>query len=292
MSNIVTPTQPRGRTLTAVCVFGLCNRLKVLLSGRVLAAETGREFKMLWPLNSHCGATFRDLFEDGEDVCDLNGELPAYLPPVQNWEDPFPDILSLPDRDVVVNCGFSLLRAVLYPAHAPLRWRCGRMLDAMRPATIVRETVERFVADRFRPAMIGVHVRRGEFMRDAEGKHNPFEDVFPAVDTAIKALPEAGILLCTDDGAPVPDADGSAPKREGVKEKFAQLYGRRVVWYEPREVDRGKPAAIQDALVDFLLLRKTSYVVGTKGSSFSRLAAFGRRVPFIVCGKRPPWYRE
>lgn len=286
MPDIATPARPEERTLTVICGAGLCNRLKVLLSGRLIAAETGRKFKMLWPRNQYCGAAFQDLWEGGADVCDLPKEMQGNMPSCWHWSDPsFPDLLTVPDRDVVIRCVNFLLRPALYSAHAPLIPKCARMLNAMRPAVPIRETVARFVAERFRPTMIGVHVRRGDFLCDNPTKLSDVAEVLAATDRALRDLPAAGILLCTDDGAPWPE-DDTLPRRrpEGIKEKFAARYGQRVVWHDPRELDRSKPASIQDALVDLLLLRKTDYIIGSKASTFSRMAAFGRRVPVVMCG--------
>lgn len=69
---------------------------------------------------------------------------------------------------------------------------------------------------------------------------------------------------------------------------FLARYGDRVVTTRPRTLDRREPAAIQDALVDLLLLRVTDCIVGTQGSSFSVMAAFGRPVPAIWCRSPNP----
>jgi hypothetical protein len=61
-------------------------------------------------------------------------------------------------------------------------------------------------------------------------------------------------------------------------------YGPRVVATVPRTLDREAPAAIQDAVVDLWLLRATQLLVGTRGSSFSGLALFGREVPHALVG--------
>jgi hypothetical protein len=129
--------------------------------------------------------------------------------------------------------------------------------------------------------MIGVHLRRGDFTRHRPDTVANEHAAIRVVDQWLNAVPDAGILLCTDDGATVP-LDQSTTVYEGLHEKFEKRYGSRVVWTTPRSLDRRTPEAIQDGLVDFLLLRATDFFVGTEGSSFSRLAAYGRSVPTMM----------
>jgi hypothetical protein len=56
------------RALTVTSDAGLCNRLRVLLSGKALAEATAREFAMLWQPNVACGCAFADLFENEWNV--------------------------------------------------------------------------------------------------------------------------------------------------------------------------------------------------------------------------------
>lgn len=51
-------------------------------------------------------------------------------------------------------------------------------------------------------------------------------DALAAVDTFLDAAPDAGIVLCSDDGAP---NGAAAAAFEGVHEKFQRRYGARVV---------------------------------------------------------------
>jgi hypothetical protein len=55
-----------------------------------------------------------------------------------------------------------LIRPAAYPAHESLRARCAELLARLEPFPDVRERVERFHREQFRPEMIGVHLRRGD----------------------------------------------------------------------------------------------------------------------------------
>ena len=123
--------------------------------------------------------------------------------------------------------------------------------------------------------MIGVHLRRGDFTIDYAPWADNLANSFRAVDRLIARWPDAGILLCSDDGAA--DPIGRRVTLVGVHEAYFQHYGSRVVWRKPRSLDR-ELAGMQDALVDLLLLRHTDAFVGTSSSSFSDIAAYGRHV--------------
>jgi hypothetical protein len=108
-----------------------------------------------------------------------------------------------------------------------------------------------------------------------------------SVDAYLAQCPDAGVLLCTDDGA-LNQHSGKALPTEGVRAKFMHRYGERLVYTTPRSLDRREPAAIQDAVVDLWLLRRTDYFVGTVGSSFSGVAVLGRSVPVSLCQLQHP----
>ena len=55
-----------NRTLTVGAGAGLTARLRILISGMALAEATQRQFRMLWPLTSHCAAPFNSLFVNGD----------------------------------------------------------------------------------------------------------------------------------------------------------------------------------------------------------------------------------
>jgi len=125
--------------------------------------------------------------------------------------------------------------------------------------------------------MIGVHLRRGDFNYYALNAAKNLNSSYQAVDSLLKRWPAAGILLCSDDGA----ADPLRPRaqRQDVHQAYRQRYGTRVVWREPRSLDRCLVETVEDAAIDLWLLRNTDAFVGTLDSSYSELAVFGRKVP-------------
>ncbi len=278
---------PTG-TLTVVSSWGLCNRLRVLLSGLALAEASGRRFAMLWPRGYHCAATFQELFSNDFNVIEADAAPDTPIYGLYLGGPRWQDFLQSPDRDLVVRSGAWLVRPELFSAHKALMQRCAELLETLQPVPCVRDYVQQFRAAHFRPLMIGVHLRRGDF-EQLEARHNTHE-AMRCVDEFLARNPLAGILLCTDDGAVQPKT-GAPTETEGVKDTFVRTYGERVVLTEPRSLDRRTVEGAQDALSDFLLLRATDYMVGTKRSSFSRLAVFGRSIPWVMCGSSGTKYQ-
>lgn len=274
-------------TLTVACRAGLCNRLRVLLSGMVLAEAAGRRFSMLWPCTTDCSALFSELFENPWPV---QAVTPA------EWEffcqtakfGPFKlDLLAMTAADITVYTYSCLLNAERFPAHVQLWPRFLEQLALLQPTGDIQARIDEFERAAFRPVMIGVHLRRGDF-------HSAFPDAaantrcaMAAVDGYLRRNPDAGILLCSDDGA-INQRTGKPQLVEGIEAKFRRRYGDRVVATQPRSLDRREPAAIQDAVVDLWLLRRTDCFVGTVTSSFSEFVSWGRSAPVTRCQPARP----
>ncbi len=268
-------------TLTVFCGGGLCNRLMVLASGVIVAEASGRAFTMLWPRTPACAAGFHQLFESGWPVTDVAGlERSLWSLNIRDRHLPLPDLFNDPRPEIVLGHSYWLLRPWMYPEHAPLHARCAGILTRLEPLPELADRVREFRARHFRATMIGLHLRRGDYHNRRPELCGNTTAAMAAVDRFLADMPDAGILLATDDGAGDPRA-GPTPY-EGVRETLGKRYGARVVQTEPRTLDRRTPDAIQDALVDLWLLRSTHAFVGTPVSTFSELAVFGREVPRVL----------
>lgn len=281
---------PAPWSLTVACYGGLSNRLRVLLSGVALAEATGRRFTMLWPVRNKSGAPYAALFENDWGVVTQDPPPPEaeWLPVLgadmgRDWYD----IAAATAPEIAVSSVTWLVEPDYVPAHAPLRRRCGELFDQLRPVAAVRERVAAFKAAHFRPAMLGVHLRRAEFHRVHPYCAHNTGPALAALRALLRQYPDAGIFLSTDDGGPDPVT--GAVQYEGVREKLQAEFGERVVWTEQRTLDCGATEGVQDALVDLLLLRTTDAVVGTWWSSFTEVAVVGRGVPLVLCRSGGAW---
>jgi hypothetical protein len=272
------------RTLVVFSRAGLNNRIKVLTSGLALAEAAGRTFAMLWPRTRECGAAFDILFQNPWPVVNLQikpAELRSFQ--VSSWSDKRLRLfLKDPQQHIILHSYDWFVRPQGSKACLPVRQRCANLVMELQPTSIIATRVETFRARHFSPVMIGVHLRRGDYTQFRPQYARNLRSVLRSVDRFLESAPEAGILLCTDDGGVAPST-GQPTVMEGVQTVFEKRYGKRVVWTTPRSLDRRKPAAVQDAVVDLWLLRSTDYFVGTYRSSFSEMAVVGRSIPHIFC---------
>jgi hypothetical protein len=289
LSVVVAPDPER--TLTAFCPLGLSNRLRVLLSGLALAEAAGRRFTMLWPITPACAAPFADLFAGDWPVETVDTAALVGLPYVSGWFGILPDMLAARDQRLVIGHPTWLIRPGQFPGHDSLLDRSQALFARLQPVAPIQQAVDEFRQYHFRPAMIGVHLRRGDHLRGRPDAASNTAQACAATDQFLRESPDAGILLCTDDGAVDPTTGRIAPK-EGVQEIFRRRYGNRVIWTTPRTLDRRTPQAIQDALVDLWLLRATGLFVGTETSTFSEFVVFGRDIPHLLVAGAAPGYRR
>ena len=274
-----------GRTLTVSCEWGLCNRLRVLLSGFALARATGRKFRMFWPKTSDCSAGFSDLFVNDwgvidKTLCDHSQKLLRALGTYQR----LPDFLIGSDKHLVLSSDSWLIQPRVHSRHRELMEACRELFGELLPVGAIGNSVDQVRDSQFRSKVIGVHVRRGDFANPRARPHvaSGLSQTFKAIDFYLKEAPEAGIFLCTDDGAPHPKT-GEPTTRHGIRELFADRFSDRLVLAPTASLDRSTTLAIQEALVELLLLRHTDYFVGTQDSSFSEMVAFSRKGPTTLC---------
>jgi hypothetical protein len=271
------------------CDGGLANRLRVLVSGLAAAEVSKRTFKMLWPRTAACAASFRELFTNNwpvQDVDRINQSLLVYKILSGSPFSSIQQFTADPRQDIVLGLYHWLVDC--QPQHAPDMYaRCCELLYKLEP---LPEITKRIIETQqyFRPTMIGVHLRRNDFLRVRPDVSWNTRAAYIAVDQFLEKHPEAGIFLCTDDGAVDQHTDDL--RYEGVRDVFQTRYGNKVITTSPRSLDRRTTVSIQDALVDLWLLRSTKMIVGTAGSSFSYLSAFGREVEYMwVSGKTPAY---
>lgn len=280
---------PPPRTLIVLAQNGIGNRLRALVSGMVFAADAGRTFVLLWPRTPACGASFPELFQNDYPVLEVPPHftnMTCFLPlatfdrnRIAQREDK--------DRHLMVSADYWL--APLNDRRTPKQYveSMERLFTELRPVPAVAAKVTAYYAEHFRPPMIGVHLRRGDFVPDRPKQSQNLNSAMLAVDHFLRSAPEAGIFLCTDDGA-IDPRTGQPTVTFGVRAAFQQRYGDRVISFASTSLDRSDPLAVQDALAEMWLLRMTDYFVATQASSFSGMAAFGRSQPRIVCPTATP----
>lgn len=284
------------RTLTTYCDAGLCNRLRVLLSGMALAEASGRQFMMVWTMNNRCNCRFEDLFHNSFFVVEDDQKRPKDLIIFGKYHGrahPTFDILNdLRTHLAVISTGW-LVNPGLFVHHKPLQDRCRQLWLDFKPDDVIMQKVIEFKQQHFREPTLGVHLRRGDYLRCCPERTHNMSEAMKAMVDFIRQFPQGRIFLSTDDSA----IDPSTRKVhfQGIKQELKAQFGETIVFTTPRSMDRNTPEAIQDGLIDLLLLRETNYFIGTRGSSFSEFAVLGRQIPFVFyprvkLEKRVNWY--
>lgn len=281
-----------GRALTVETAAGMCNRLRALLSGMVIAEHTNRSFDARWTPRPSCACEWHDLFTNVWNVqtARLTDRETTHDLSFCRWKK-IPDLLSARESYLGVRHHSWLLFPERFPYHAPHLENCAALFAQLEPVPEISARIENFRKAYFRAPVIGVHLRRGDMIWLSPDTTNNTAVAMNAVHTFLKDAPDALVFLCTDDGAPNPISNASTPY-EGIREKFVKQFGARVIWTQPRTLDRRAPQAIQDALADLYLLRQADYFVGTARSSFSELAVFGRRIPRVFTMQSQPHYAK
>ena len=117
------------------------------------------------------------------------------LPFYESWLGPeLPDLLAETVPHLIVGCASWPLRPALHPTHAPLEAHCMKLSQELRLVPDLSAQVEAFQSRHFRPVMVGVHVRRGDFVDQRPDVTGDTTKVITAVDRFLELYPSAGIF--------------------------------------------------------------------------------------------------
>lgn len=255
-------------------MYGLCNRLRAIASAVQLAKARGDGLCVLWAkgpgmldratplfdMQSQFGFEFVDVVDNKYDtvMSKFNADTPNWYG-IQSFRS---------GKDVMVK----------------------RMLDAPAGANIFIETCDAFmsgldyswihpsaeVSQRMNETRrclegeyIGVHIRRTD--NRISRIYSPLYLFDAVIDRELQGRENARIFLATDD--------------DETKEYLVARHGSFVVTRRglaPRHAEDG----ILDGFVDLLLLSEAAKLFGSRGSSFSKVAAqIGNKPYFQVCEK-------
>jgi hypothetical protein len=260
--------------LICVARAGLCNRIRTLLGAKSLADETRRELVLYWENSSACGCDWSDLFKPSVPVLRERPSVEFAIGGPDKIKRSIRAKLveaAHTDRPTVVFSACSLGKPVHHFRHFG---------TLFRPTDEIAARVEA-VRKRFADVMLGVHVRCGDLQPRERAPHvdatAASKEFFKMIRIMHRQLGAAGIFLASDDGASVTHRDPSQTRYYGVYEAFVRVFAAdHIVRQETPALNRSSAKAIQDALVDLLLLRSCDALCGHRGSSFSQVAAIGR----------------
>ncbi len=257
---------------------GLSNRIKCLISVIRLADKLSRKLLVYWPVNFSCGARFSELFKNHFDFIDkstLNhilssedtikySEFPKKLDDKKYIVfDTWRFILLPEDRKKIINqfdknvCDLAIdLQFEKVPKN--LRKIFLSYLSKLNPQDEVLNKINLFSVKKNISEMVGVHVRRNEFILNGRAQNSNDLFFFKRMDDLLLSNPNLRFFLATDS--------------KKTEEIFKERYGNKIVTFPKENLDRNSSVAIQEALIELLLLSKTKRLLGTYASTFTEMA--------------------
>ena len=138
----------------------------------------------------------------------------------------------------------------------------------LRPVDTVQKTISDIRKRYFDGHdVIGVHIRRKDHLNFLKKDHRlvcPTKLFVEAMENILHANPETKFFLATDD--------------EEEEKLIRRLFPDAVIVYEKGGSGRNTTKGMQDALVDWVLLSKTSRIIASYASSFSQEAGVVNRI--------------
>jgi len=283
-----------SNTNVAFCDGGLGNRLATLVTACALTLRSKVKWRVVWPENNWCGASFGSLFStsmqtSASHLTDFGRHLDRYTFVMHEnqlkWENAeivniakfrsFDDFLGGVEsskRPIFLYTNF-LPEFVGSANFADLTALLKSRADLQK---ITKTFVEAFGIDK---TVIGIHIRKTDFSQEINDE-GLFRD--------ISGRPRQKYFLCTDDAV--------------VSHRFSQLdncivfpkshYPVRLRgnedWVAASTDDQGRTfpynisrssSSVVEALIEMLILSKTT-ILHTSGSSFLRSAQFMQRINF------------
>lgn len=263
---------------------GLANRLRALASAHIMAEVTGRKLYVNWESHPRdCNAAWRDLFAY---------QFPQYFLPAlftsdglhkdvklyDDWEAlEFRPTDIVADRQKVI-----LLRSSSWfkpndISDEVYRAKKSQFYRSLRPIQSILAAVGKIEEAYFQShEVIGVHIRRKDLMPPggSSWEVSPTYLFIHEMQKAVSRNSDVRFFLATDD--------------RDEKLALKRLFGKRIIIREKADLQRSNTKAIQDALIDWLLLSKTSLIIGSHWSSFSIESAEVNRIPRISIQRSSP----
>ncbi len=262
--------------------YGLANRLRGIASAKILADHTGRRLLLNWePSKNECNISWEDLFvnqleryhlpfssfQKGVNLYDDTGSHDFY------WDAP--QLLAQNKSDVVAMRTFRNFRPKGM-TEEDFRHAKSRFYNSLVPISAVDGVVSKMRERHFKDNdVIGVHIRRTDYYSYMVKNLSSIAPTGLFVKTMrdiLRTNPKTKFFLATDD------------KNE------EQLVGNNlkdaVIVYGKKAARRSTVEGIQDALIDWLLLSKTSRIIGSYRSSFNEEASIVKMIKLETIPKR------
>ncbi len=239
-------------------IGGLCNRLRAMVSGKILADVIKREFKVFWEPHPRCHCLVNDLFENIPqiDASQLDPKSGLYY--TISSPDAMKEIEAHKNKKMDIHIQSLMTFKPTMMSHSEFKVRFRQELQALKPIQEIEQRVFSDVKD-----MIGLHIRRGDHWRAT--RYSPLSFFVKMIDKHLAKEPITKFFVCSD----------SHFAREHLKAE----YGERICFYDNIDLNRHSTEGMQAALLDFLNLSKTRQIYRSFASSFGDVASKVHGIP-------------
>ncbi|CAL1168269.1 unnamed protein product [Cladocopium goreaui] len=298
--------------------WGLCNRLRSVVAGQMLADHLERQFVLDWQALPGCNCRWTDLFSTKVlEVADLDEashpSLLAGLELLQLWDEVTILAKRQPDSEELRRAvrGFNSFHRECFRAGlayvidpASEKWRsckpfgrdkelpnflkvdclCVRAFNPFYPpreedrAALAKERAAQL--NRLRP-IPELQRRLWQLPRGTVSVHIRRTDHAKAIARSPEEL-----FWHTMESYPQDVSFFLATDDPDVEERMKSRFGSRLLT-APKNLNRNSPTGIQDALIDLLLLSQGIEVLGSFKSSFSAMASHFHMVPLRTMDVSP-----
>jgi hypothetical protein len=251
-----------------VPIGGLCNRMRAIDSALALHHCKGDHLRVFWQVRDELNCSFGELFQPIQGM-ELVDELPLtsrFLLRFGHFHSLAKVIGSLNgtsyyhhdefqrlEHDVVSGRLMALKR--MHITSFSRFFPTDKNYRLFRPIPMLEDRISG-IASQFDPWTIGVHIRRTDNIKAIEG--SPTFEFVAAMERSVSADPRTRFYLATDCTA--------------IKKEMSERFADRVITDRTPAV-RSSKEGMQQALVELYALSRTSFMLRSHFSSFSRTAA-------------------
>jgi hypothetical protein len=247
---------------------GLGNRLRAMVSAKILADAMDRVFKVAWVSHKDCNCQATDLFDEIPTI-DLNS-----IPSEKIRHNDFPDSCTIGNIEaqndttevIVVHSLSTFKPSAMSESEFALRFQ--KELQKLKPLPEIEQNVPANAA-----SMIGLQIRRRDHWRAT--RYSPLGLFQKVIDGYLKEDSNTKFFLSSDS----PEA----------RMYFKKNYDKNIFLFENMVFKRNTIRGVQMALVDFLTLSRTKLIYRSYMSSFGEVAGkmHGTRVIPLQLARSP-----
>lgn len=260
---------------------GISNRIKCLISLLRLSKKYNRNLILYWPRNHTCGAKFSDLYSNSFEEIKKDFLNSLDKKEVEFYDGNTSEIPNSPHRYIISDTwrfvfspnelekNFAIERPTKNGSgidhefnRIPKKTRNKilKYLKLLKPKKEIQKKINNFSKKYNLKKMVGVHIRRGDYMYGKEGlgKVSSDDKFFEEMKRISVKNPKIQFFLCTDCG--------------DTEKKYIEEFGKKIVIFPKTTRVRTSIKATQEGLIDLILLSKTKYILGTYFSTFTEIA--------------------